>query len=57
MLIELCLKEGSTELIPASAKRIVVARVITAIRVAIPKFTHELTKFALAIEPAMKALI
>jgi tetratricopeptide (TPR) repeat protein len=57
MLIELCLKEGSTELVPASAKRILVARVMTAIRVAIPKFTQELTQFALALDPTMKALI
>ena len=57
MLIELCLKEGSRELIPASAKGIVVGRVIRSVRQSIPGFADSLTKWASQIDPAVKALI
>jgi hypothetical protein len=57
MLIELCLKEGSRELVPASAKGVVVARVIRSVRQSIPSFAESLTKRASQIDPAIKALI
>ena len=57
MLIELCLKEGSRELVPASAKQIVAARVIKSVRQSIPSFAEALTKWALHIDPALKAVI
>jgi lipopolysaccharide biosynthesis regulator YciM len=57
MLIELCLKEGSRELIPASAKGVVVGRVIRSVRQSIPSFADSLAKWASQIDPAVKALI
>jgi hypothetical protein len=55
--IEVCLKGESRDVIRVSGKRVKVGSLIRAVQVAIPNYRDELVKFAIDLDPTMRAII